>query len=290
LDLTNLAIAGEIALNIIGAVILCTIAFRQFVRKQRAPAALPDWPLPALDFLLFFVLTILGAFFAEVLTDLALRHSSADSDLRLMYSTAAQDAGVLAGAGAFYVIVCKWRPALPKKLGLALVSGAATFAVAVPVVNFVSLTWESILSLCGVPVLKQDMVELLLDTHSGVVRRLLIVLAVLIAPVVEEVLFRAGFFRFLRTCLPRLAERLAAESPGKRRWLGPRTARALALLLPAALFGAAHGSLSFFPSLLLLGVIFSLAYERTGTIGTTIVAHALFNLNMIALVLAGLAS
>ena len=33
---------------------------------------------------------------------------------------------------------------------------------------------------------------------------------------------------------------------------------------------------------------FRLAYERTGRIGTTVVAHCLFNLNTIAMVLLGL--
>jgi membrane protease YdiL (CAAX protease family) len=290
LDLTNLAIAGEIAVNLVGAAILCTLVFRQFVRKQRPATALPDWNLPALDFLLFLVVAVLAAFFIEVATDWGIRRSSADSDMRILISTAAQDAGLLAGAAFFYVMVCKWRPRMPGRLGHAILSGATTFAVSVPVINLVSLVWQAILGWLGVPVQKQDMVELLLNTRSGPALDLLIVLAVLVAPVMEEVLFRASIFRFLRTCLPRLAETLAAESPDKRRWLGPRTARALALLLPAALFGAAHGSLSFFPSLLVLGLIFSLAYERTGTIGTTIVAHALFNLNMIALVLAGVAS
>jgi membrane protease YdiL (CAAX protease family) len=39
--------------------------------------------------------------------------------------------------------------------------------------------------------------------------------------------------------------------------------------------------------LVALGIIFSLAYERTGRIGTTIIAHGLFNLNTIILILCG---
>lgn len=38
----------------------------------------------------------------------------------------------------------------------------------------------------------------------------------------------------------------------------------------------------------MLAVIFSLAYERTGHIGTPIVAHALFNLNTVLLILSGI--
>jgi hypothetical protein len=92
--------------------------------------------------------------------------------------------------------------------------------------------------------------------------------AILVAPISEELLFRAGIFRYVRTRLPR--------------WL--------ALLLPALLFALLHLDVGSFVPLVTLAVIFSLAYERTGNIGTTMVAHALFNLNAAVLVLAGVDS
>ena len=46
---------------------------------------------------------------------------------------------------------------------------------------------------------------------------------------------------------------------------------------PACLFAALHNHLASFAPLVVLGIVFSLAYERTGRIGTAIVAHALFN-------------
>jgi len=54
------------------------------------------------------------------------------------------------------------------------------------------------------------------------------------------------------------------------------------------LFGAAHTSLSSFAPLVVLGLVFSFAFERTGRIGTTMVAHGLFNLNTIILILSGI--
>ena len=290
MDSTKLALFGEVALNIAGVGIICRIAFERAVRKLRPEPALADWNLPAADFLLFLALSVMAAFIAPALLNLGMGRSSIGADSRIVFNAAAMDAGVLAGAAIFYAIVCKWRPAPPRKPFDALITGASTFLVAVPILNVVTLAWQAILDWCGVGVQKQDMVDLLLNTHSSVARNILIVLAIVVAPVTEEVLFRAGMFRFLRTYLPGLAVRLAAESPGKRPWLAPRAARALALLLPAAVFGSAHASLSFFPPLLVLGVIFSLAYERTGRIGTTIVAHGLFNLNTIVLVFAGLTS
>ena len=66
-----------------------------------------------------------------------------------------------------------------------------------------------------------------------------------------------------------------------------------ALLIPALLFASLHvnwvtleGLASFAP-LAVLAIMFSLAYERTGHIGTPMVAHALFNLNTVILIFAG---
>jgi membrane protease YdiL (CAAX protease family) len=99
--------------------------------------------------------------------------------------------------------------------------------------------------------------------------------ATVIVPFSEEILFRAGLFRYFRTRAPR--------------WLS--------IVLTSALFGALHVSwgdhMAGLPSLLplfVLAIVFCLAYERTGRIGTTIVAHALFNLNTFVLVLAGIGS
>ena len=66
-----------------------------------------------------------------------------------------------------------------------------------------------------------------------------------------------------------------------------RLPRWAALVIPSCLFGALHGNLASFAPLVALGIIFSLAYERTGRIATTMIAHGLFNLNTIALILCG---
>ena len=74
---------------------------------------------------------------------------------------------------------------------------------------------------------------------------------------------------------------------GRFTYVRTRLPRWVALLLPAVLFAALHNDLGTFVPLVALAVVFSFAYERTGRIGTTIVAHALFNLNSALLVLAG---
>ena len=114
--------------------------------------------------------------------------------------------------------------------------------------------------------------ELFEKIHSPTLRVVFALAALVVAPITEELIFRAGLFRFLRGRVPR--------------WI--------AILAPSVVFGASHltrslaDGLAAFVPLVLLGVIFSLAYERTGKIGTTIVAHALFNLNTLVALLLGI--
>ena len=58
----------------------------------------------------------------------------------------------------------------------------------------------------------------------------------------------------------------------------------------AIVFGALHGNYVAFLPLVAFGVILSLAYERTGSILVPMVAHSLFNLNTILLVIAGVSA
>jgi membrane protease YdiL (CAAX protease family) len=133
-----------------------------------------------------------------------------------------------------------------------------------PVVAATSLIWQSLLEFSGVPAEKQDLIRMFLEVKSPLLLVLMMILACIGAPIMEELVFRAGIFRYARTRLPRWAT----------------------LLVPACLFAALHNNLASFAPLVALGVLFSLAYERTGRIATSIVAHALFNLNSLVLLLA----
>jgi membrane protease YdiL (CAAX protease family) len=132
--------------------------------------------------------------------------------------------------------------------------------------------WEFALKKLGLPVDRQDLIGMFANADSPWLLAVMIALAVVIAPLNEELVFRAGIFRYLRTRIPRWA----------------------ALLLPALTFAALHvnwqtwqGLASLAP-LVVLAIVLAIAYERTGNIGTSIVAHACFNLNTIAVILSGL--
>lgn len=109
----------------------------------------------------------------------------------------------------------------------------------------------------------QEIVQFFLEAarnsdRSTVVATLL--LGAVIAPMAEEFIFRGYIYGVLK------------------RYLG----MAAGLLLNAALFAAIHFNVTSLPSLFLLAVCFTVAYEMTGSILVSMCMHAMFNLIMFA--------
>jgi membrane protease YdiL (CAAX protease family) len=102
----------------------------------------------------------------------------------------------------------------------------------------------------------QDTVRALAESESVLVRGLIVLLACVVAPVVEETLFRGFLYPALRQF---------TDTP-------------FAALFTAILFGAVHGSLAALIPLSLLGLILVAAYEWSRGIALPIAIHALFNL------------
>lgn len=143
-----------------------------------------------------------------------------------------------------------------------------TFAICLLVAGGVSVLWAEFLTWTGFEVDSQEIVRLLVQKGDLQVLGCLLLGAVVFAPITEEILFRVLLFRWFRT----------------------RVSRSIALLLPAIVFGLAHFSVSVLLPLCVMGVILALAYERTGEPAVPILAHAMFNLNTLLLVLAGVAA
>lgn len=148
----------------------------------------------------------------------------------------------------------------------ALRDGFITLLTALPLVLLVSVSWHALLNLLGLPGAPQDLIAIFNDTQSPYVVAGMLVVACVLAPLNEELLFRRGLYHFLRQ----------------------RFGRIVALTVSASLFGLLHMNLAGFLPLASLGVMLALAYERTGDIRVPIIAHGLFNLNTIVALLAGL--
>jgi len=102
---------------------------------------------------------------------------------------------------------------------------------------------------------RQQIVEMFTSSQTLQQRVLIIVLAITIAPFVEEFIFRFFLYGVLK------------------RYLG----RGLGLILNALLFGAVHVHLPSLGPLFVLGGCFTLAYEWSGSILVSMTMHALFN-------------
>lgn len=269
---TPFVVGFEIALSAAGLIALVRYARPGRARRSGPNSPLPAWDVEPLQLLLLLCLVTFGAVLFAVLAGATVKHFGLTGDPATIVAGAAAQFGMLGAALAFAFTVPSFRTRVRLSVQSIAGSGAVTFAICVPLLYATGGAWEFILERFGLPAEKQDLIRMFAEARSPVFLGALTLLAVVIAPVTEELIFRAGLFRFLRT----------------------RTPRWLAILLPALIFAALHvnwqtmeGFASFAP-LVVLAVLFSLAYEHTGNIGTTMVAHALFNLNTIVVILSGL--
>jgi membrane protease YdiL (CAAX protease family) len=243
-------------------------------RARPAPVRLAPWPIVGSDFILLLIVAMLGACFVSAAAGLLLRLHPLGPDAALVLGGGALHLGVLGGLALYYHHFRREPPSPRPALAEAWRTGLVTCLIALPLVLAVGRGAEALVRACGLPDDQQELVDLLEHTHSIAIRTGLVVVATLIVPITEELVFRAGLYRYFRTRMP----------------------RGLALGGTALLFGSLHvdwvhlSGLSSLLPLTALAVIFSLAYERTGNIGTTMVAHALFNLNTFVLVFTGAGS
>jgi len=140
---------------------------------------------------------------------------------------------------AFRTTLSPWRRAA---------AGILVFLGALPVVT--ALAW--LMERLAIP-LEQPQVAALQDREPGY--ELLALHAVLVAPLLEEIVFRGSLF-------PALRARMGARG---------------AALATAALFGAVHVVPGTIAPLAAFGFFLAWSVERTGSLVVPVVAHAAFN-------------
>ena len=271
-DRSTYAIGLEVALSALGFLLLWRLALGPAARRRPHPSRLGPWNGSGSDLLVFLILAVAGVIAASLAARLLLLWRSWDETHRLLIGAVAFQFGLLLGIAVYH---CTWKRLWSEsrpRPARALLDGTATFLASLPIVYAVTFAWQQLLGAFGVQVQSQDSLKLFEDLHSWALRLLFSGIAIVVAPLAEELIFRAGLFRFFRGRIPY--------------WM--------AVFLPALIFGGCHllqaplQNLPEFLPLVALGAVFSIAYERTGSIGTTIVAHALFNLNTVLFLWAGL--
>lgn len=138
----------------------------------------------------------------------------------------------------------------------AVLIGTAAGLGFLPVAYGVQWACTELLLKLGWEVPAQKTVELLLTDGSWTVRTAIAILAIAIAPVVEEALFRGVLFTTFRD-------------------LGwPRAA----FWGTSVLFGLIHANAAAFVPLTLFGLLLAWLYEFTGNLKAPVAAHAVFNI------------
>jgi membrane protease YdiL (CAAX protease family) len=264
----------EGALALAGLLLLWRLALSPQARVGPAPNLVPPWPGPASDLVLALVCAFAGAVVLPGLVALGLRLHPPALLVQQLWLTCAFQGGLLLGIGLFGRLRPESRPPPPAPPGGSLRAGAGTFLVSLPLVFAVGCLWQLLLARFGFEARPQDTVDLFQNLPTPALKALFVLIAIVAAPVSEELIFRAGIFRFLRGRIP-------------RGW---------AVAISALLFGGMHllespaDGLGSLAQLVVLGAVFALAYERTGRIGTSIVAHGIFNLNTLVALLCGVNS
>lgn len=256
------------------SLIILIVRFSKDRQLRRCPVT--AWPLSRTDFIIFILslicwFVISGMFLFQLQAWLMHR----ELEPGVWFSVAggfALQAGMLI---LFLFFRTHYRshnegPVSPRILHFhqGLLQGLFYFLASLPVIYGVGAVWNIILEMLrehGVTIELplQDAVLLFQEANSPLVLTGLLLLAVVVAPVVEEAVFRAGVYRFFKG----------------------RTSIFLSLLVSGAFFGMIHGNLQSLPGLITVGVCLGVAYELSGNIRVPIFFHAFFNLNSILLIL-----
>jgi CAAX protease family protein len=132
------------------------------------------------------------------------------------------------------------------------VTGGVLMLAAYPLIFLADVITQRILQK---PPEKQAIVDLFNASSTLQQRMLIIVLAVSVAPLAEEFIFRFFLYGVLK------------------RYLG----RAVGVMISALLFAAVHAHAPSFAPLFVLGTCFAIAYEWSGSILVSMTMHAFFN-------------
>lgn len=268
-DYTAAVTTVELLLLMSGCYLLWKYGLSKTALEQATAAKklFPEWDLSLTTFLLFMWMIFCGGLLSQSLLSLTIdKEELANTDM-LLAAGAAFHGGMLLGILIFNHFFDRIPSRSPQRFSAfrKAIFGAVTVLIVLPSLTAVGLVWQQLLESMGVVIEQQDLVEIFAKEDSPRLLIMMTLLAITVAPVTEEMIFRGGIFRYMRT----------------------RTPRWVALLVPALLFGALHANLASFVPLVVLGIILALAYERTGSITVPIVAHGLFNLHTIALIMSG---
>ncbi|WP_309380023.1 CPBP family intramembrane glutamic endopeptidase [Cerasicoccus frondis] len=149
----------------------------------------------------------------------------------------------------------------------ALLRAVIMFLAAFPIIGLASTGWEQVLILLNehgfnFSLERQAQVDLFTSSETSFATLSLIALAVIVAPISEELLFRGFIYRYLKGRMPMV----------------------VAMVVSAGIFSLIHFNWLAAAPLFLLGMILCWAYEKNANILVPICLHAVFNANTIMII------
>jgi len=247
-----------------GLVALCVLATRIKHQRTRVHGVRP-WNIDPSEFLFFLVTLVLWMILSGALAhQLVSAWDDSGGPLAGILASYLMQFGMLAVFLRFSGVSAHAGGHLfsaPTALGEpVLLRSAVGYLAMIPVIVLLSALWITLLqglAALGLPIelRPQDPVMMFAEVEETLPLVLLVALAAIVAPVAEELVFRAGIYRFLRG----------------------RVSMPVANLISAAVFASFHSNLQSFAGLLAIGIGLAAAYEITGNIRVPILIHALHN-------------
>jgi membrane protease YdiL (CAAX protease family) len=231
----------------------------------------PAWPIGWVNFGIFICAMIIFVYVAQVAASLLFFEAPAEGEAPLELTPWLAVLAVLClqvpMLAVFYAARRFYPSFYASRLNNTNLSVFASFKKALPLflmllpgVWIVALLWTKVLS--GFEDLgliedieQQELVTLFQGGGDPVAIGLLVIAAVLLAPIVEELIFRGCLYRFLKSQTTLLPAQIAS----------------------GILFSMIHWNLLSFLPLVLVGIFLARVYEKTGSILVAIWFHAFFN-------------
>lgn len=267
-----LVLASLLFLSVLGASLFLWVQyFRRPQNETEMEPGVSGWPIGWVNFGIF-ICTIITAIFMVQTTAVSLFFSDPpDGENGRELTPWLAVAGVLLlqlpMLAAFYGLRRFYPGHFAGRLSDIPLSCSASFKQAIPlfirylpVVWLAGILWGTLLGALEATgwiegADPQALIAIFQDGGDPVAIGLLVVMAVVLAPVAEELIFRGCIYRFFKTQTTLLA----------------------AQVISAALFSLMHANLFSFVPLLLVGIFLAGVYERSGNLLVPIWFHAFFN-------------
>ncbi|MEZ5276480.1 MAG: CPBP family intramembrane glutamic endopeptidase [Opitutaceae bacterium] len=233
---------------------------------------LAHWDIPVADFLLLFFLVVLFVFFGSQAAVYWSDASGLEEPATALRQAVVSGYTFHLGSIVVWILFGIYHPGIWPGRGLSWfnssVAAIRSLLFAIPVILLVFLPWSALLEALGLSTAPQPLVGIFQEADEPGYLIALAFLAVVVAPINEELLFRGGIFRFLKSRFP----------------------TSLAMIVSSVLFALLHLNWFSFLPLFTLGCFLSLVTLKTGSLKPAILMHALFNLNSVLAILASPAS